>query len=175
MNKSVLPFLRKGVVGDWRNYFTAQSWMKDLKRKFRGRLIIISLFLVIITSKQFASKTMDKRNNFQPRSLRGNRSSRVPSRMVVGKGKGGEMGNFSILGALIFRRISGRRLWHMFFFSLSFLFLNREIKQKFLYVTGVERFFLFVVLNGVKLYIVKPFGELIFDAVTKGLEQRGWK
>ena len=61
----------------------------------------------------------------------------------------------------------------MFFFSLSFLFLNREIKQKFLYFTGVERFFLFVVLNGVKLYIVKPFGELILDAVTKGLEQRG--
>ena len=61
----------------------------------------------------------------------------------------------------------------MFFFSLSFLFLNREIKQKLLYFTGVERFFLFVVLNGVKLYIVRPFGELILDAVTKGLEQRG--
>lgn len=61
----------------------------------------------------------------------------------------------------------------MFFFSLSFLFLNREIKQKFLYFTGVQRFFLIVVLNGVKLYTVKPFGELILDAVTKGLEQRG--
>ena len=56
----------------------------------------------------------------------------------------------------------------MFFFSLSFLFLNREIKQKFFYFTGVQRFFLFVVLNGVKLYTVKPFGELILDAVTKG-------
>jgi len=66
----------------------------------------------------------------------------------------------------------------VFFFSLSFLFLNREIKQKFLYFTGVALFSC-LSLNGFKLYIVKPFGEgvkastilLVFSVTPVNVDQ----
>lgn len=136
---------------------------------------IIYLFLVIITSKQFACKTVDKRNNFQPRSSRGNRSPPAsPPKWWWGRGEGGDGKFFKTWHFNIQAYLRPETVKHVFLFSLFSFSKQGNKTEVFVLYRGATFFLVCRFKRGQALHC-ETFWRIDPRCRNKGVRAKGLK